>query len=232
MAPVAALAAGAALALSGCGAGQVSQTANQVPAINGNHAEIGRIALRNVHIVYPGAGAGPEYNNAKGGKALIALSIINNSETVTDELISVKTDLGDVKLTAPAGKSGVVIEPQHTVVAAAKAGGHAAPAAAATSAPAGAPTTSPAAPATGHGASPTAARPAGEKAEDPAANPAMIEISGLTRDIGPGLTYTVTFNFKQNGTVGVQVPVDAGPLTERQGDTSDKAAEGEHKGGH
>ncbi|WP_225727659.1 MULTISPECIES: hypothetical protein [unclassified Nocardia] len=216
MVPVAALAAGAALALSGCGAGQISQTASQVSAINGNTANIGKIALRNVHIVYP-AVAGPDYTNVKGGKALIALSIVNNSESVGDELISVKTDLGEVKLTPPAGKSGVEIEPQHTLVAASKAMAHTAPA------------TTPAAPST------TPHSAASEKpADDPAANPALIEITGLTRDITPGLTYQVTFNFKQNGTVNVQVPVDAGPLSARQGDTSDKAAAetGEHKSGH
>ncbi|MEU0505182.1 hypothetical protein [Nocardia sp. NPDC005998] len=45
--------------------------------------------------------------------------------------------------------------------------------------------------------------------------PGLIEITGLTRDITPGLTYPVTFNLEQNGTVTVQVPVDAEPLAER-----------------
>ncbi len=48
-----ALAAGAAIALSACGSGQVSQTAVQQAAVNGNSADLGEIALRNVHIAYP-----------------------------------------------------------------------------------------------------------------------------------------------------------------------------------
>ncbi|WP_245672442.1 hypothetical protein [Nocardia anaemiae] len=222
MVSVAALAAGAALVLSGCGAGQVAQTATQVAAVNGNHADIDRISLRNVHIVFPAAGT--DYTNAKGGKAIIALSVINNGETVTDELTSIATDLGTVKITPPAGSSAFQIAPQQTVVAAT------------------APTTGTAAKSDEHGATPsgTAApttsgshgAPAGEKATvDPEKKPGLIEITGLTKDITPGLTYPVTFNFKQNGTVTVQVPVDAGAETDRhEGQTA--ATEGEHKGGH
>ncbi|MFI7671824.1 hypothetical protein [Nocardia sp. NPDC049526] len=223
MVSVAALAAGAALVLSGCSAGQVAQTATQVAAVNGNHADIDRISLRNVHIVFPATGT--DYTNTKGGKAIIALSVVNNGETVADELTSITTDLGTVKLTPPAGASAFQIAPQQTVVAAT------------------APTTGTAAKSDEHGATPsgsaapsTSAAPdshgAGDKTTvDPEKKPGLIEITGLTKDIIPGLTYPVTFNFKQNGTVTVQVPVDAGAVTERhEGQTA--ATEGEHKGGH
>ncbi|WP_433758394.1 hypothetical protein [Nocardia sp. CA-135398] len=223
MVSVAALAAGAALVLSGCGAGQIAQTATQVAAVNGNHADIDRISLRNVHIVFPATGT--DYTNAKGGKAIIALSVINNGETVTDELTSIATDLGTVKITPPAGASAFQIAPQQTVVAAA------------------APTTGTAAKSDEHGATPSGtAAPttsgshgtgqASDKASaNPEQKPGLIEITGLTKDITPGLTYPITFNFKQNGTVTVQVPVDAGAATERhEGQTA--ATEGEHKGGH
>ncbi|WSG63458.1 hypothetical protein OHB12_27145 [Nocardia sp. NBC_01730] len=192
MVTVAALAAGAAIALSGCGAGQIAQTASQVAAVNGNHADVGRIALRNVHIVYPAEGGG--YTNAKGGKAAIALSIVNNGESVTDQLASITTDLGTVKITPAAGKSAVELAPQQTVVAAPRQGDH-------------------------------GSRPA---ADDPEANPILIEITGLTKDITPGLTYNVSFNFKQNGTVQVQVPVDAGTDTERHESDKSGPAESEH----
>ncbi|WP_167460505.1 hypothetical protein [Nocardia brasiliensis] len=225
MVPVAALAAGAAIALTGCSAGQISQTADQVAAINGNHADIGKIALRNVHIVFPAHGS--EYTNAKGGKAVIALSIVNNSPSVPDELTSISTDLGTVKITPAAGQSTVKLAPQQTVVAAAAPTAHDAPAGDAHATPAtDKPTTSaaPSTPADTHGA--------GEPATaDPAAEPILLEITGLTKDIGPGLTYTVTFNFKQNGTVQVQVPVDAGTVTERHESDKSGPAEAEHKGG-
>ncbi|WP_406269408.1 hypothetical protein [Nocardia sp. NBC_00881] len=195
MVTVAALAAGAAIALSGCGAGQIAQTAGQVAAVNGNHADVGRIALRNVHIVYPAEGGG--YTNAKGGKAAIALSIINNGESVTDQLTSITTDLGTVKITPATGKSAVELAPQQTVVAAPEQGEH-----------------------DNHGSRPAA--------DDPEANPILIEITGLTKDITPGLTYNVSFNFKQNGTVQMQVPVDAGTETERHESDKSGPAEANH----
>ncbi|WP_327094334.1 hypothetical protein OIE68_29720 [Nocardia vinacea] len=226
MVSVAVLAAGAALVLSGCSAGQISQTATQVAAVNGNHADIDRISLRNVHIVFPATGT--DYTNDKGGKAIVALSVVNNGETVTDELTSITTDLGTVKITPPAGASAFRIAPQQTIVAATS------------------PTTATAAKSDEHGATPSSsaapttsaapgshgAGPADDKtAVDPEKKPGLIEITGLTKDIIPGLTYPVTFNFKQNGTVTVQVPVDAGAVTERhEGQTA--ATEGEHKGGH
>ncbi|WP_227998168.1 hypothetical protein [Nocardia australiensis] len=207
MVTVAALAAGAALVLSGCSAGQVSQTADQVAAVNGNHADVNTISLRNLHIVFPGEG----YTNTKGGSALIALSIINNSESVQDELTSVTTDLGTVKITPPPGDSAFILRPQQTVVA--------------SSTERAAETTS---------ATPTsgahAQQPTDKPATDPAAKAATIEITGLTEDITPGLTYTVSFNFKQNGTVQVHVPVDAGSTERHESDLSGPAEPA--KGGH
>ena len=40
----------AAVVLSGCGAGQVSQTATQEPAVNGTSGTVGTVALRNIHL--------------------------------------------------------------------------------------------------------------------------------------------------------------------------------------
>lgn len=39
-----------AAALSGCGAGQISQTANQKPAVNGNRLTINNVLLRDIRI--------------------------------------------------------------------------------------------------------------------------------------------------------------------------------------
>ncbi len=204
LAMVAALAAGAALAVSGCSAGQISQTADQVAAVNGSSADSDRIALRNVHIVYPGQG----YTNVKGGNALVALSIINTGEADPDTLVGVSSDLGQVKLTPAEGTSKIVIGPQQTVVAASpavevKADSHG----------------------DSHGA-PTGAAPA-PAATDPELKPIKIEITNLTRDITPGLTYVVQFDFERNGTVKVEVPVDAGIATDRhESDKSGPAPEG------
>ncbi|KAB1503042.1 hypothetical protein F7230_05715 [Corynebacterium sp. 320] len=45
------VAAGSALALTACGAGQISQTANQVAAVNGTSAEDGHTTVRDVSVV-------------------------------------------------------------------------------------------------------------------------------------------------------------------------------------
>lgn len=48
-----ALSATAALGLTACGAGQITQTATQIAAVNGGEATVGKIALRNVQLIYP-----------------------------------------------------------------------------------------------------------------------------------------------------------------------------------
>ncbi|MFC9874126.1 hypothetical protein [Nocardia salmonicida] len=218
MVTVAALAAAAGIALTGCSAGQITQTSTQEAAINGNHADVGEIALRNVHIVYPEADA----EHDKGGKAKLSLSIINNSEIITDELTSVSTDLGQIKITGPNGDPKFVLKPQQTVFV-------------------GTAETKPAAADDHHGttsAAPTttSAAPTGTAAgidvpsNDPVKVPATIEITGLAKDIVPGLTYNVTFNFKDAGTVQVSVPVDAAAVARIENEKSGPAAEG--AGGH
>ncbi|MFI7527285.1 hypothetical protein [Nocardia salmonicida] len=219
MVTVAALAAAAGIALTGCSAGQITQTSSQEAAINGNHAEVGEIALRNVHIVYPEADA----EHDKGGKAKLSLSIINNSEIITDELTSVSTDLGQIKITGPNGDPKFVLKPQQTVFVGT---GETKPAA--TDDHHG---TTSAAPTTTTSAAPTGAAAGVDiPSNDPVKVPATIEITGLTKDIVPGLTYNVTFNFKDAGTVQVSVPVDAAAVSRVENEKSGPAPEG--AGGH
>ncbi|MFF0611455.1 hypothetical protein ACFYUD_22610 [Nocardia tengchongensis] len=195
---VAALAAGAVLALSGCGAGQVSQTATQVAAVNGNSANVGTIALRDVRFLLP---QGEEFNNTKGGKAVLAFTAVNMSDSKTDELVSISTDLGQVKLAEK-----IEIKPSSAVVADKPTAKDSATAAAVHEQNAG--------------------QPASDKVADPNAKPVLIEVTGLAKDVNPGLTYPLTFNFKEGGTVVVTTPVDAGPNNPRQ-----EPAKAEHKGG-
>jgi copper(I)-binding protein len=84
----AAIAAGAALTLSACGAGQISQTADQVAAVNGNFADVGNISLRNVHVVYPQS---EEYSIEPGGKVELGFIAVNNSPANTDKLTRIAT---------------------------------------------------------------------------------------------------------------------------------------------
>jgi copper(I)-binding protein len=79
------LALAAALALAGCAAGQITQTADQHPTVGGARANIGDLALRNITIAAAPNGFWPS-----GSKVPVDLSIVNNGPQ-DDELVSVST---------------------------------------------------------------------------------------------------------------------------------------------
>lgn len=200
---VAALLACTAIAVTACSSGQISQTARQVAAVNGNEVDAGRIALRNVRIDFPGAlGADPKrYSNAKGGKAVLLFSAVNSSADVPDVLTGISTDAGTVRITQASTDATAQLRPQQTLVARRAVN-----------------------------EAPVAEKSADV---DPAAAPIFVEITNLSRDLTPGLTVDVTFTFKRNGTVNVRVPVDAGPdaptplsVGSEQGDAAE--GHGEH----
>jgi hypothetical protein len=103
---VAALAAGGvigAVALAGCSAGQVSQTAVQQSAVDGNQAVINNVALRNgrIQALQTGDFLRP------GATVDLVLVVVNQSPDVTDKLVGITTDIGKVTVTGdptlPAG---------------------------------------------------------------------------------------------------------------------------------
>ncbi len=83
------------LVLSGCGAGQVSQTATQEPAVNGTSGKAGPISLRNVHIR---AAQTTDYVRP-GTEAELIFVAANTSPDVADTLVSITSDIGTVTLT-------------------------------------------------------------------------------------------------------------------------------------
>jgi hypothetical protein len=93
----------AALALVGCGAGQVSQTATQEPAVNGTVANIGNVALRNVHLR---ATQVTDYVQP-GSEVELLFQASNELPDVNDKLLEITSDVGTVTLTGdttlPAG---------------------------------------------------------------------------------------------------------------------------------
>lgn len=97
--------------LTGCSAGQVSQTATQEPAVNGVNAQSGAIALRNVHLRAPQQ---KDYVEP-GSEAELLFVAANESTEKANKLISIKTTVGDVALTGdqtiPAGGVLIVGEP-------------------------------------------------------------------------------------------------------------------------
>ena len=84
----------AAVALSGCSAGQVSQTATQEPGVNGTSANIGSIALRNLHLR-----AAQSTDYVQPGRDVELLFVaVNNSPDVNDKLVSITSEVGKVSL--------------------------------------------------------------------------------------------------------------------------------------
>nr|WP_275889310.1 hypothetical protein [Nakamurella flavida] len=82
------VAAAAALALSGCAAGQISQTAQQVAAIDGANADTGSISIRNVLLAEPERTNG--YPAGSDARVLLYVSNIGlNADTLTSVSSSV-----------------------------------------------------------------------------------------------------------------------------------------------
>jgi copper(I)-binding protein len=105
----------AVVALSGCGAGQVSQTATQEPAVNGTSATVGPVSLRNIHLR---AVQSTDYVEP-GSDVELLFTAVNSSPDVNDKLVSVKSDVGTVSLSGdtslPANGVLVVGEPDGQV---------------------------------------------------------------------------------------------------------------------
>jgi hypothetical protein len=171
--------------LSGCGAGQVSQVATQVPAIDGNSTTVGtnpRIAVRNVylHMVTPESGS-----IAAGTPVPLIFTAVNESpvrkatdpadlypQPLKDELVSITSDFGAVALTSAA--SPMTIKPgQSLVVGDAK------------------------------GAEELAKVPGSSVTQATA-------VFTPNQDIHNGVTYPMVFTFKDAGAAPINVPISAG----------------------
>ena len=84
----------AAVALSGCGAGQLAQTTSQEPAINGNSVNENKVAVRDIRIqaVQTGDAIQPGHN-----VDLVAVAV-NQSPDTPDRLVGITSDIGTVTL--------------------------------------------------------------------------------------------------------------------------------------
>ncbi|NMO03854.1 hypothetical protein HH308_21815 [Gordonia sp. TBRC 11910] len=98
---IAAVGIGVALSSTGCGAGQVSQSANQAAAVNGAAMNFGALALRDVQILYPEKKAGEVFGN--GGPFTIVFVISNNSPDNYYRLDKITAPKGDVTIVNPIG---------------------------------------------------------------------------------------------------------------------------------
>lgn len=94
--------------LIGCSAGQISQTASQEAAVNGNSANAKNIALRNVHLL-----STQTSDYLQPGRTVpLVFVAANNSPDVNDKLLGITSDVGAVAMTGdaaiPAGAALVV----------------------------------------------------------------------------------------------------------------------------
>ncbi len=74
-----------ALALAGCGAGQITQTDTQVSAVNGAQATVGAMAIRDARFEYTATASASVYPT--GGNAPLKMTVVNSAGT-DDKLVA------------------------------------------------------------------------------------------------------------------------------------------------
>lgn len=200
------LALGAALVLAGCGAGQITQTDTQQPAVNGTYAQVKTIVLRDAAVQYPTSGAG----YAAGATPALTLTIVNQGAQ-DDTLVSVTTEDG---AQATVGGSKDVVAGHSLVIGpddAVESTNEVEPTSS------GAPTSSSQAPTSSTGTSSATSSSSAEAPSTsvtPTAAPATVgkatvTLPALKQPLWPGQVIKVTFVFKNAGPVTVELPVAA-----------------------
>ncbi|GAA5122192.1 copper chaperone PCu(A)C [Pseudonocardia adelaidensis] len=203
----------AAVAVAGCGAGQITQTSRQVAAVEGATATAGEIAIRNATVEFDGP-AEDAVVHPVGGNAPLQMVIVNTGAEL-DRLVAASSPVASSVqisgvLRIPGGQA-LTIKGAPAAVAPAPLPAEGAPAAAPGEAQA---TGAPAAPAT-PAATPAPTTPAPTTPEPPAAAPApeggtgtgSIVLTGLREDVQAGLTYPLVLTFERAGEVRFDVPV-------------------------
>lgn len=206
---------GLAVVLTGCGAGQITQTDTQSSGVNGANANVGQIALRDVQLSPP---QDPKAGYQPGTAAVLIATIVNTGLT-PDALVRVTTPAavsvlinGSVSGTAPLPANFAIASGQDPDDSTTAPGTLSA---ATTSSPASVAPPSAGAPAT----SPSSSVPSASAAPPPApSTPGRVTI-GLyvikSVNGGPlrsGMTIPVTFYFAHAGQVTINnVPIGAPP---------------------
>lgn len=231
----AALGVGLAAALAaGCGAGQITQTDSQLPAVNGAQAAQGPIAIRDAALAYPAGGSYPE-----GSDAPLVLGLVNTG-SAADTLVEVTSPVaaeaeltGDTDL--PGGAALAVGAPGEEAEVGGESHAHTTPLPSSSAAGStdshspvvsGTHSESPAAPPSESGsATPSvSATTAAGPATTTATKLGKLEVvlKGLNTKLFPGRTVPVTFVFAKAGAITVELPI-AAPSAART-----KEAAGEH----
>jgi copper(I)-binding protein len=212
-----------ALALAGCGAGQVTQTSTQAPAVVGANAGVGAIAVRDAFIEF---GEQPQGANIypRGGTAPLKMSIVNTG-IQPDRLVSASSPAaasvaitGDAEV--PPGRvlliEGAPAAPSASASASAQPAPGATPAPAASGVPSppgnqigGSGQESSRAAAPAPTVEPGPAPRAGTGGAEAGGREGQVVLTGLTDNVRAGLTYPLVLNFEKAGQVTLTVPVGA-----------------------
>ncbi|MCG8917827.1 hypothetical protein L6E12_18770 [Actinokineospora sp. PR83] len=186
----------AVLGVTGCSAGQITQTDSQLPAVNGAERTQGAIALRNAVLAYPEGGSYPE-----GSEAPLVLTIVNTGSAddvlteVTSPVAASATVTGSKDL--PGGFAIEVGTPGEDVEVGKSSSVAPTPSGAPSSAPGS--TTAP-----GSVAPTTSAKAPNEKL-----GTLEIVLEGVNTRLFPGKNVPVTFVFANAGPVTVELPIAA-----------------------
>jgi copper(I)-binding protein len=192
----------AGVALAGCGAGQITQTSDQVAAVEGANAGTGHIALRNATIEFDAPVHGAAIYPA-GADAPLEMTIVNSGSEV-DLLVAASSPIA-----ASVQISGVLRIPGGQALAI-----EGAPAPVAAPVPADAAATPEPAP----GGTPATTLPtpvAPPPAEEAEPGAGHIVLTGLSEEIQAGRSYPLVLTFERAGEVRFDVPV-ANPETLRE----------------
>ena len=198
------------LALSACASGQVAQTAQMSPTVDGQMAQVGSLAIRNVALDYP---AGGVYE--RGSDARLRMVVVNGG-VAPDSLVSVSSPVA-TDVTISAGGSAEVT-------------GSGTPEPTGSASESASPTATPSD--TASGTATPSASPGGSASPSPTASPtpsptpenAQIQIppnsyvsfredgprimlTGLTRQLRPGQNLAVTLTFQRAGSVTMTIAV-------------------------
>jgi copper(I)-binding protein len=198
------------LALSACASGQIAQTAQMSPTVDGQMAQVGSLAIRNVALDYP---AGGVYE--RGSDARLRMVVVNGG-VAPDSLVSVSSPVA-TDVTISAGGSAEVT-------------GSATPEPTGSASESASPTATPSD--TASGTATPSASPGGSASPSPTSSPtpsptpenAQIQIppnsyvsfredgprimlTGLTRQLRPGQNLVVTLTFQRAGSVTMTIAV-------------------------
>ena len=237
--PAVAIGVSALLGIVGCGAGQVAQTAEMEPAVNGNTGQVGKLVLRDVMVAFPENGE----PYAVGEDAPLVLTIVNTGAD-DDELVRVTSPAGQVEITGnpkiPGHSALQVVLPGDNPSASSSSES---PESSEPSEPSesestessaettGSPSTETSSSETSSSSAETAVTTTTEEEAPDVVGTISLVITGLTGDLPFGKTVPVTFEFANAGTVTITLPVGS-PATPRAEGRDDDVVEGESGEGH